>query len=39
MALVAFLIFGVGVVLFGLGFVYLTLKHHRDVKKALENKS
>lgn len=34
MALAAFLLFGVFIILFGLGFVILTLRHHRQVEHA-----
>lgn len=33
MALVVFLLFGAFVIVFGLGFVTLTLRHHRSVER------
>ena len=34
MGVAIFLTFGFGVVIFGLGFVFLTLRHHHRVDKA-----
>lgn len=38
MALSVFLFGGVCVILFGLGFVWLTLRHHKQVERAAREK-
>lgn len=38
MAVTLFLLFGIGVVVFGLGFVYLTLQHHKKQNHIAQSK-